>query len=974
MIRQLTIILAVPLALASSADLPHQRDMTLDLPNSQVRVHHESNVELMVTNFGFFGSLEGMFADPEEPEDNTNGFEIPADSGIEYLFQGALWIGAEIDTVDSMGNPILDTLVSVGNDSWWSQVYELYPPPVGYTSLWEDNYQSDEDIHAVYYDTVTDARYVVEDPNDQRPHIPLGLKIHQVSYAWNTRGFDEFIIVDFYVENIGARLLHNVWLGLYLDGDVYHFTEPLYTDEWGAQDDLCGYLDTDDHGIAWISDNNGQPYNGLFEQISPRSAIGLKFLWATEPNIQTNFNYWTSHIDSMRDWGPQRVENYHGPYPGGGRGTPGGDKAKYQVMSNGERDYDQARSALSHPGWIDPPPYVTDIANGWDTRFLISFGPIAAIQPGQIDTITLAFIAGRNLHNDPANYADHLLFHETDSAQVDAYYAGLDFSDLIAKADSLDRFYAGGVPRLPIGAPHNLRAADWSTNFVRLAWNPRLNPSLAEYRLFRGIEPGVYNPVPLTPPDFLDTSFTDNNVVDNVRYYYVIASVDTGGWQGRYSPEVMVNTGQPHPPTGLSAASGQSTRVTLDWNNNPESDIAGYEIYRAEALGDFTLITSVDSSFYIDIEVANGVTYRYRVTAFDILGNVSGPSNIAQALPMGFDSGILLINENISQPGVNPQYDSMAAFYSRVFEDYGVTFTSVYPYLLSQLAPFSVVIITHDLLRGRYPFPDYHSGNNSFDQYLDAGGKLLFLGPKHFVPVNGRGLFSFAPSDFAYRYLNLAAAEYPASIFESQFIGGASVAPGFDDFDIDTARANAMTYPLDMNIGRLSGIGTLVPIDSSEVIYSYIAAAPESTVMENRPIGVVHITPTYKTATLDAPLFYMNELDSRRVIRSLLVAIGEPVNAADDNIALPGKTALIQNYPNPFNARTIVSFTLESPCDIRLSIYNIVGQRVAVLWDGPKAAGSHTLIWDATPLPSGLYFARLETPETSRSVKMILVK
>jgi hypothetical protein len=90
--------------------------------------------------------------------------------------------------------------------------------------------------------------------------------------------------------------------------------------------------------------------------------------------------------------------------------------------------------------------------------------------------------------------------------------------------------------------------------------------------------------------------------------------------------------------------------------------------------------------------------------------------------------------------------------------------------------------------------------------------------------------------------------------------------------------------------------------------------------------------------------------------------------------SLPTGFALSQNYPNPFNARTVISYTLGSSSQSKLSIYNIIGQKVITLANGLQGAGEHKLIWDAKNIPSGVYYARLEAGEGSQTIKMALLK
>lgn len=96
----------------------------------------------------------------------------------------------------------------------------------------------------------------------------------------------------------------------------------------------------------------------------------------------------------------------------------------------------------------------------------------------------------------------------------------------------------------------------------------------------------------------------------------------------------------------------------------------------------------------------------------------------------------------------------------------------------------------------------------------------------------------------------------------------------------------------------------------------------------------------------------------------------------DENkdIIIPEDFLLYQNYPNPFNASTVIRYSLPIKSDVQLDIYNLLGQRVVTLFEGIQQAGEHSITWNATDLPSGVYFARLESGEHSETIKMVLVK
>ncbi len=83
---------------------------------------------------------------------------------------------------------------------------------------------------------------------------------------------------------------------------------------------------------------------------------------------------------------------------------------------------------------------------------------------------------------------------------------------------------------------------------------------------------------------------------------------------------------------------------------------------------------------------------------------------------------------------------------------------------------------------------------------------------------------------------------------------------------------------------------------------------------------------------------------------------------------------LFQNYPNPFNPTTSITYEVPKTSNVRLEVYNSIGQLVATLANGYKIAGEYTITWDGKDFASGIYFAGLTTEEYSSSIKMMLVK
>lgn len=83
---------------------------------------------------------------------------------------------------------------------------------------------------------------------------------------------------------------------------------------------------------------------------------------------------------------------------------------------------------------------------------------------------------------------------------------------------------------------------------------------------------------------------------------------------------------------------------------------------------------------------------------------------------------------------------------------------------------------------------------------------------------------------------------------------------------------------------------------------------------------------------------------------------------------------LSQNYPNPFNPSTSIHFKLAQKSQVKLTIFNCLGETIEVLVNGTKPAGTHNITFDASSLSSGIYYYRLNSGDFSETRKMLLIK
>ena len=90
--------------------------------------------------------------------------------------------------------------------------------------------------------------------------------------------------------------------------------------------------------------------------------------------------------------------------------------------------------------------------------------------------------------------------------------------------------------------------------------------------------------------------------------------------------------------------------------------------------------------------------------------------------------------------------------------------------------------------------------------------------------------------------------------------------------------------------------------------------------------------------------------------------------------SIPEKFTLFQNFPNPFNSTTMINYQLPVTSNVKISIYNLIGQKVATLVNERKIVGYHRVEWDASGFASGIYYYRIVAGDFQDVKNMILIK
>lgn len=347
-----------------------QQKLSKVLDDDNTKFTNVGSLGLTLTNFGMYG--HGFSKWPQQPS-----CEYPIGSGIEHIFDGGLWVGGFL-TTDSLGANRIGPFVTTGavdaasvstrgggfefTNKKGSVVTEL--SSLLTSKFYSPKAISHQDFVAVYHDTSV----VLENGEPITDHSPLGLEVTQTSYAWNFPFADFFVIMNYWVKNVGNRYLDSVYVGLWTDAVVRNtkVTSPggsAFYNKGGN-----GYKDS--LRIAYEYDSNGDI--GFTD-----SYIGVMFLGADRNYDSVNYVSW--QFRNTTD------PNFFAPVT---------DADKYNKMLGYFGGTNRYGSGIN-PSTLEQPG---------NRNFMISSGPYKKIAPGDSVNIVFAIVAAKKFGSQAASF------------------------------------------------------------------------------------------------------------------------------------------------------------------------------------------------------------------------------------------------------------------------------------------------------------------------------------------------------------------------------------------------------------------------------------------------------------------------------------------------------------------------------------------------------------------------------------------
>jgi PKD repeat protein len=483
-----------------------------------------------------------------------------------------------------------------------------------------------------------------------------------------------------------------------------------------------------------------------------------------------------------------------------------------------------------------------------------------------------------------------------------------------------------------------------SESSAKIMWGTdELSSSFVEYGLSE-----EYTDFEANPDNDSVHVVTLTNLSPSTTYHYRLKSADLFanvylGFDSTFTTTSSSDITPPAAPTGLFASYGNQS-LTLFWEENSESDLSGYNLHRGTSYPDMLplIASNLPNTSYKDNGLVNGVVYYYQIAAVDQNSNESPASEVICSKPLPYILG-----------------------------DYNDDKT---------IDVVDVVAIINYLFKGAEGREPVEAGNVNCDQEVTIAD-VVYLINYQFKSGPDPCLCTIPEEPLA-RYRQRANAVLGLSFLveeqyeEIEILLEAEVEEEIAGLQVDLV--------FDPSMLEIKEINTTERTDNLGLYYHTEAGKVK--------IGMVDIYGVHTVAPGEGSLLKIKFSKKKREagISDAKIENAIVVNTMADELeieikpnklikTIPQTFSLAQNYPNPFNARTVIRYSLPKDSRVKISIYNILGQRVKVLVDEYQTTGHKTVVWDGTNqkgkgVASGVYFYKIKAGDFVQSKKMLLLK
>jgi hypothetical protein len=411
------------------------------------------------------------------------------------------------------------------------------------------------------------------------------------------------------------------------------------------------------------------------------------------------------------------------------------------------------------------------------------------------------------------------------------------------------------------------------------------------------------------------------------------------------------------------------TGINLGWKPADTSSFRGVNVYRSETTGSqYQKINQnpVFDSVYHDFPAEPNKRYYYVLTTLNDSLQESSFSGELMGARMNF-CDTLLVLANLAGSDSTP--DSVAGFYRAILD--------TIPYLWYDLNANKKADIGL-LSRFRYIFSMTNTINfeiqddkvlNDFMDFTASGGNLLFAGKNPMQFWMNKNTYPAEISDTTLFHQLFRISSVDCKI-QSLMNRANSVKTGYNTLNVDPLKQTLENYP-----GQINNVEVYTADTSSEVIYRFDSKYDSASAlgrMKNRPVGIEYMGSDFKSILLSFPLYYMDTNDARKFLHYVMKEkFTHPLGV---NPIQQDESAALYIFPNPVTDACRVTFFLEQPGYVKLTVMSVQGQVIKPLIDQNLEQGSHSLSFRMDTEPSGLYQLVMLTNKGFYTRKIVRLK
>lgn len=419
-------------------------------------------------------------------------------------------------------------------------------------------------------------------------------------------------------------------------------------------------------------------------------------------------------------------------------------------------------------------------------------------------------------------------------------------------------------------------------------------------------------------------------------------------------------------PQNLVAQSGKE-EITLHWKSTGNDFVKGVNIYRSETPGNgYQKINAapVAGSVYHDLPAELNKAFYYVIATTNDSLQESSFSNEVSGARFNF-CDTLLVLANVKGDKTTP--DSLVAFYEAVLDTIPHKWMDINTVKKATLAEFS-----------RYRSILWMSNSLDFEPmttdiafgvvaFIENGGNMLFTGftpGRYWTGANITTAMMIPEETLFHRVFKVDSVEKKMN---SMLFRANAVVSGYDSLNIDTLKCMDKNYP-----GQIFNVEVFAPAPQANVIYRFDSRYDPTTShgkMKGRPVGLEYMGDDHKSILLSFPLYYLDTSDARKFMHFVVTKkFGYPVGITPPSLPEP---FAMKVFPNPVSEACHVTFTLDQPGFVQISLVSLSGIKIATWLDRKLEQGKHSFSFSSASLATGLYQVVLQQGN-KKSVKKII--